>query len=334
MAGLPTYLDTDRITQIPVSVATPLPVTIDASGAANSLTNPIFVANAEAGDTTGTFTNGTQTTSVTATNCDGYATALVSINGTYGTATAVFEASDDGGTTWYSIGGARSDGLVAQTGYTSQTNATLQWACPVSGNDSFRVRSTAVASGTVNVRISVSSIVTIPSTSVVSGAGPAGATTIGNPVFVGAWNGAATFGILCDGNGRIITAGGSANGSAVVGAPNLTAGYDGTTVRTLLTDASGRQVLAPFSKTNITTGTTTLVKSGAGILHAIVVGTPVASATIKFYDGLTAVNIFSTMTLGSVITGIDPMSVTYDVAFTTGLTIVTSGATDITVSWS
>lgn len=206
MAGNPTTLNADGINFTPVSAANPLPVSMTTGGSANSLTNPIFVANAEAGDTTGTFTNGTQTTSVTATNCDGYATALVSINGTYGTATAVFEASDDGGATWYSIGGSRSDGLVAQTGYTSQTNASIQWACPISGNDSFRVRSTAVASGTVNVRISVSSIVTLPPTSVVTGAGASGATAVGNPVFVAGWDGTSSRGLLTDGNGRLIDA--------------------------------------------------------------------------------------------------------------------------------
>src|ERR1700753_2270774 len=44
---------------------------VQIGGTAPSLVNPIFIANAEAGDTTGTFTNGTQTTSITATKCDG-----------------------------------------------------------------------------------------------------------------------------------------------------------------------------------------------------------------------------------------------------------------------
>lgn len=126
------------------------------AGAAPSLTNPIWIANAEAADTSGTFTNGTQTTSVTNSNADGYASGLISINGTYGTASAVFEVSDDGGTTYYSVICGRSDGSASETGYTGLTNTNRQWSCPVGGNDSLRVRSTAVASGTVNVRVGIS----------------------------------------------------------------------------------------------------------------------------------------------------------------------------------
>lgn len=136
------------------------------NGAAPSLTNPIFTAFAEAGDTTGTFTNATQTTSVTASNGDGYGTALISINGTYNTATAVFEVSDDGGTTWYSAIATRSDNVASETGYTALTNTNRQWQVALGGNDSIRVRSTAVASGTVNVRISITAV---PSATTVNG---------------------------------------------------------------------------------------------------------------------------------------------------------------------
>lgn len=168
-------------TSTPVSPTNPLPVVLESgtglqnvnvsqlNGAPPSLTNPIFIANAEAGDTTGTFTNATQTTSLTATNCDGYATALVSINGTYGAASAVFEASDDSGTTWYSVAGIQSDDSAIVTGYTALTNTNRQWSFPISGNDSFRVRSTAVASGTVNVRISITAIPTLPPGAIITG---------------------------------------------------------------------------------------------------------------------------------------------------------------------
>lgn len=134
---------------------------------APGLTNPLFTAFAEAGDTTGTFTNATQTTSVTASNGDGYGTALVSINGTYATATGVFEESDDNGTTWYSVVATRSDNSApGETGYTTLTNTNRQWIIALSGNDSIRVRSTAVATGTVNVRIS---IVAAPNATTVNG---------------------------------------------------------------------------------------------------------------------------------------------------------------------
>lgn len=300
------YLDTDRINTLPVSVATPLPVAMTMGGAANSLANPVFIANAEAGDTTGTFTNGTQTTSVTATNCDGYATALVSINGTYGTATAVFEASDDGGTTWYTIGGARSDGLVAQTGYTSQTNATLQWACPVSGNDSFRVRSTAVASGTVNVRISISSIVTIPSTSVVTGSAAAGTTAVGNPVFVAGWDGATARGLLTDGNGRQL---GTLVPNATLGGVTTTRLGQAATTNAANIKASAGQVTSwDFSN------------NGA------------AFAYVKLYNKASAPTVGTDAiahVIGIPAGGSKSMTLTYPLTFTTGISIaVTTGAID------
>lgn len=116
----------------------------------------------EQADATGTFTNATQATSVTSTSQDGYGTALVTISGTYGTATAVFELSDDSGTTWFPMAAARSDGSGSDLGYTSLTNVNRAWVIPVAGMDLIRVRSTAVTSGTVNVRISSTSVQTSP----------------------------------------------------------------------------------------------------------------------------------------------------------------------------
>lgn len=126
------------------------------NGALNSLTNPAFVAQAEAADISGTFTNGTQTGNVTNSNADGYPTGLISIHGTYGTATATFLISDDGGTTTYPVACTRSDGSATETGYTALTNVSRQWTCPVGGNDTLEVLSSAVASGTVNVRVGIS----------------------------------------------------------------------------------------------------------------------------------------------------------------------------------
>lgn len=139
------------------------------------------VLNGEANDTSGTFTNATQTTSVTAGSLDGYGNVLISINGTFSTATAVFEGSDDGGTTWYGISEAdRTDSNVIESGYTTLTNTSRAWQISNPGWDSIRVRSTAVASGTVNVRISPSSAPTSAGASVSIGTAlPAGANTIG-----------------------------------------------------------------------------------------------------------------------------------------------------------
>lgn len=84
---------------------------------------------------------------------------------------------------------------------------------------------------------------------------------------------------------------------------------------------------------NITSGATTLVKSVPGTLHSLTINTHVASATIKLYDGITAVNIFATITEPGTITSLGPVTLLYDVPFTTGLTVVTSGNTDVTLDY-
>ena len=81
---------------------------------------------------------------------------------------------------------------------------------------------------------------------------------------------------------------------------------------------------------NITTETTTLVKTGAGFLHAIVINTPVATGTIELDDALT----HTTPKIGTITTptGVQPITLIFDIAFNTGLSITTGAeAQDITV---
>lgn len=92
-------------------------------------------------------------------------------------------------------------------------------------------------------------------------------------------------------------------------------------------------VNAGFTYTHITTATTTAaIKSGAGVLHTICVnslGTVASAITVD--DALTA----TTPTI-AVINSLTLLGCqTYDIAFTVGLTIVTTGtvAPDVTVSW-
>lgn len=132
-----------------------------AQGAAAVVTAGWPFINGELGDVTGTFTNATQTNSVSTASSfasiDGYDTVTLSINGTYGVASAVFEATDDGGTTWYPIQAVRADSGITELGYTSLTNTNRVWFVSTQGFDAFRVRSTAVTSGTANIRLSISS---------------------------------------------------------------------------------------------------------------------------------------------------------------------------------
>lgn len=164
------------------AVTQPVSGTVTANqGTAAAITAGWPILNSELADFTGTFTNATQTTSVTTTgSLDGYESATVSINGTYGTATAVFEGSDDSGTTWYTLQAARTSDGTIETGYTSLTNISRLWTLPITGLDQIRVRSTAVASGTANIRISVSSAANADAASVTIGTAlPAGTALLG-----------------------------------------------------------------------------------------------------------------------------------------------------------
>lgn len=85
--------------------------------------------------------------------------------------------------------------------------------------------------------------------------------------------------------------------------------------------------LASCLYTHITTATTTAIKSGPGVLHLISVNTG-AAGTATLYD--------NTAGSGTVIGIIDTTAakdVLLDVGFATGLTIVTAGTSDITVSY-
>lgn len=86
-----------------------------------------------------------------------------------------------------------------------------------------------------------------------------------------------------------------------------------------------------YAYQNISTDTTTALKSGPGYLHTVCVNTPVATGTITIYDNTAA----SGTKIGTITSFTSlPGCFTYDVAFWTGLTIVTAtAAPDITVAF-
>jgi hypothetical protein len=87
--------------------------------------------------------------------------------------------------------------------------------------------------------------------------------------------------------------------------------------------------LTEFSYANITTATTTVVKAAPGVLHSIVVN-KAANGTIAIHDAVTA----TTPVIGTMKASIVEGTYLFDVKFTTGLTIVTGAATDITVTYA
>ena len=99
------------------------------------------------------------------------------------------------------------------------------------------------------------------------------------------------------------------------------------------TFGSPQLVITAYNYKNIVLAapTTTVVKSGGGLLHTICINTPAATGTITIYDNTAA----SGTKIGTItaFASTNPCF-TYDVNFTTGLTIVTATAAgDITVSY-
>jgi hypothetical protein len=81
---------------------------------------------------------------------------------------------------------------------------------------------------------------------------------------------------------------------------------------------------------HITTATTTVVKTGPGVLHAFTVGTGGASSTATVYD-----NTAASGTVLAVISTAAQANLVLDIGFSIGLTVVTATGTpaDITVSY-
>jgi hypothetical protein len=86
-----------------------------------------------------------------------------------------------------------------------------------------------------------------------------------------------------------------------------------------------------YSFANITTDTTTALKTGPGFLHNVCINTPAATGTVTIYDNTagSGTKIGTITSYASV-----PICYHYDVAFWNGLTVVTAtAAPDITVSF-
>lgn len=125
-------------------------------------------------------------------------------------------------------------------------------------------------------------------------------------------------------------------GSAAPAVSAQVGGSDGANLRALSTDSSGRLVIAGSSASNITAAATTTVKGTAGILRRIVVGTGVASATIKLFNvaaascsGTPGSGAMGVITLPSTLA--NPFTLEFNQTFSAGICVVTSGATNINV---
>lgn len=86
--------------------------------------------------------------------------------------------------------------------------------------------------------------------------------------------------------------------------------------------------MGPYSSTYISTATTTTPKSAKGVLRRILI-TETAAGAITVYDNTAASGTIIAAFKASVAEG----DYEFNVRFGTGLTIVTAGASKITVVW-
>lgn len=83
-----------------------------------------------------------------------------------------------------------------------------------------------------------------------------------------------------------------------------------------------------YNNEYISTATTTVCKTGAGELHSITIG-ETAAGTITVYDNTAGSGTIIAVFKASIV----EQTFDLDVAFATGLTIVTAAASKLSVAW-
>lgn len=106
-----------------------------------------------------------------------------------------------------------------------------------------------------------------------------------------------------------------------------------------LVDANGNGTLMALTKggaifVNIATATTTVIKTGAGVLHKVCINTYAASGTITIYNNTAGSGAkIATVTNPATLLAEGPNCAVYDAFFSVGLTVVTTSTQDITVTY-
>jgi len=227
--------------------------TVDANGA-------LYISGIQDSSTSGNIT--TAATTVGPMSVANRNVVTVTISGTYTGVNITFEASDDSGTTWFTVQGARVDTGVVET-TSGVLGSTLRgWDFPVGAWTNFRVRSTAWASGTAVVRITAQTFAFDPAPAAVAqGAAAAGSAIAGNPVLMGGSDGTNARAILTGTDGRISGNIAQVNGATV----NVGVG------------AASTGTLRVATSTDSTIGTVTAVTNVATIGTSVTPGTAAAN---------------------------------------------------------
>ncbi len=91
--------------------------------------------------------------------------------------------------------------------------------------------------------------------------------------------------------------------------------------------------LPVYNFTNVAAQASALLRTGAGVLHAVTFNKPIATSVLTLYDGLTTGGTkIATITIPA---SPNTPTMIYDVAFATGLFMVMGTADmDVTISWA
>ena len=153
--------------------------------------------------TSGTITTSSSTVAVATA---GYNAVTVSVNGTYAGVNFTFEASDDGGTTYYNVAAARLDNTAVNTSTGVIANQTAMWTAYLGATTNFRVRATAYTSGTANIHLTPTVIGVSPAVIATVSSGSTNVTQIAGNAITTAAAGMQKVGIA-DSSGSAITLG-------------------------------------------------------------------------------------------------------------------------------
>jgi hypothetical protein len=83
-----------------------------------------------------------------------------------------------------------------------------------------------------------------------------------------------------------------------------------------------------YSYAHVAGAANTTVKTGSGILHAIVINTP-ATGNITIFDNTT--NSGTIVAIINSTTSIQPQTILYDITFSVGCTVSTAASQDVTI---
>lgn len=282
------------------------------------------------------------------TNTNSYNSVVAKISGTW-TGSVQLEQSVDGGTSWIAIPTRQSGGSIFATAYTTS----IQIEGNVAAKGTVRIRAASAMTGTASVQFTLSynnngTVFVNNAVRITDGANSSVATPLtilAASTAAGTGNTSAVVALspnspLPPGTNVIgaTTADGTI-GSAIPSAAHLTGASDGTNTRAVGAQTSTTNPVAgsyfiqtvpmTYSFNNLTGAATTTVKSGAGTLHEFCINNDDVSATAAIFDNTagSGTHIATiTNTLGGGAT-ISTNCLLHDVAFSTGLTVVTTGAT-------